>query len=460
MPTRREFLKQSALLTAGAALANNSFALNLLSKPKIIILGAGFAGLAAGKMLVENGYDVTILEARNRTGGRVFSYDIDDGVDNSVDNKDDLVIELGAEWIGQSHERLLELCKELNVELKDNRFKDRLIYDNVFYKPGEWDYSPEWKEKFSKIIKDYGTMTEADKKALDKMDWWRFLMNNDIPQKDLDIREYSDSTDFGESIRFVSAYAALAEYAESSDTNEMDFKAKGGNQQIINALADKVGQNNIKLGHKAESVSYGSNIKIRCTNGSSFECDKLICTLPTYSISKIKWDPLLPADKRNAINELQYSRINKSATLFSERFWNDESFSIVTDTFSHYFYHATKNQNNPKGVLISYSVGDKADIISRLNIEARQKAVADSLNVAFGDVTNLMITNVNYYWGTDEYSKGAYALYGKGQWFTVMPVLKEKVKDIYFAGEHVAEWQGFMEGAINTGEEAAKEIMS
>ena len=86
MPTRREFLKQSALLTAGAALANNSFALNLLSKPKVIILGAGFAGLAAGKMLIENGYDVTILEARNRTGGRVFSYDIDDGVDNGVDN--------------------------------------------------------------------------------------------------------------------------------------------------------------------------------------------------------------------------------------------------------------------------------------------------------------------------------------------------------------------------------------
>ena len=455
MSTRREFLKQTSLIAAGAIVANNSFALNIFAKPKVIILGAGFAGLAAGKMLVENGYDVLILEARNRTGGRVFSYDID-----GKDEKDDLVIELGAEWIGQSHERLLALCKELNIELKNNQFKDRLIYDNKFFNPDEWDYSADWNMKFEKIIKDYGSMTEADKTALDKMDWWRFLMNNDIPQKDLDIREYADSTDFGESIRFVSAYAALAEYAESSDTNEMDYKAKGGNQQIINGLADKVGMDKIKLGHKVEAVSYGSGIKIRCTDGSVFECDKLICTLPTYSVSKIKWDPLLPSDKRNAINELQYCRINKSATLFSERFWKDESFSIITDTFSHYFYHATKNQNNPKGVLISYSVGDKADIISRLNIEARQKAVAESLNVAFGDVTNLMETNVNYYWGTDEYSKGAYALYGKGQWFSVMPVLKEKMKDIYFAGEHLAEWQGFMEGAVVTGEEAAKEIMS
>lgn len=48
----------------------------------------------------------------------------------------------------------------------------------------------------------------------------------------------------------------------------------------------------------------------------------------------------------------------------------------------------------------------------------------------------------------------------KGQWFSVMPVLKEKMKDIYFAGEHLAEWQGFMEVAVVTGEGAAKEIMS
>ena len=94
---------------------------------------------------------------------------------------------------------------------------------------------------------DYANYTEADKKRLDKTDWWRFLMNNGISQKDLDLREYADSTDFGESIRFVSAYAALAEYAESDETNEMDYKAKGGNQMIAKKLEEKIGYENIKL---------------------------------------------------------------------------------------------------------------------------------------------------------------------------------------------------------------------
>lgn len=58
------------------------------------------------------------------------------------------------------------------------------------------------------------------------MDWWRFLVNNGIDERDLQIRDLLDSTDFGESIRHVSAYAALAEYAESSEKNEMDYKVK------------------------------------------------------------------------------------------------------------------------------------------------------------------------------------------------------------------------------------------
>jgi monoamine oxidase len=451
MTTRREFLKQTSLITAGAFVSANSFGINLLSKPKVVILGAGLAGLAAGKMLVDNGYEVTILEAQNRIGGRVFSH--------TVDERENLVIELGAEWVGESHERMIALCKELDVELINNQFDDRLIFDHKYFNKNEWNFSPEWNEKYDRIIKDYPKLTEADKIKLDKMDWWRFLMNNDIQQRDLDIMEYANSTDFGESIRFVSAYAALAEYAESSVRNEMDLKAKDGNHQIVKAIAGKVGMENIKTGNKVDEISYGSTIRIHCTNGSTYECDRLICTIPTYSVSKIKWNPVLPKEKIDAINELQYCRINKSATLFKERFWEDDSFSIISDTFSHYFYHATKFQSDSKGVLISYAIGDKADILGTLNKEERETVVAQSLHPAFGDVKNLIEDNVNYYWGTDPYSMGAYAFYGKGQWFTVMPVLKEKVSNIYFAGEHLADWQGFMEGAVVTGEEAAKDIM-
>ena len=81
-----------------------------------------------------------------------------------------------------------------------------------------------------------------------------------------------------------------------------------------------------------------------------------------------------------------------------------------------------------------------------------------SLQPGFPDIKNKIAKQVNYYWGEDEFSKGSYAVYGKGQWFGTRPVLKRSFLHTHFAGEHVADWQGFMEGAIETGEEAAGSV--
>ncbi|MCB0725508.1 MAG: FAD-dependent oxidoreductase [Ignavibacteriae bacterium] len=453
MSTRREFLKQSATIAAATVIASNMKGINLLSKKKVVIIGAGFAGLSAGYKLMQNGYDVVILEARNRIGGRVFSF--------KIDENPDLVIELGAEWVGASHERLIEMCKEFGLELKDNRFHSHLIYDNQYYPKGQWDYTAEWNQKFDEIMKNYANFTEEDKIRLDKMDWWRFLVNNGMKDRDLDIREYLDSTDFGETIRSVSAYAALAEYAESSEYNEMDYKIVGGNGRLAEELAKRIGDGNILTSYAVEAVSQtSSGVTVNCANGKSFEGDFVVCTIPTYSVNKIKWTPGMPNEKVQALNALQYARINKNATLFSERFWNDEAFDMITDTHAHYYYHATKNQQGPHGVLISYNTGDKADMMSKHSKHHKEKLAVENLQLAFGDVSSKALKNVNYYWGTDPYSAGAYALYGKGQWYGTMPVIKEKFVNVYFAGEHIADWQGFMEGAINSGEEAAEAIMS
>lgn len=291
------------------------------------------------------------------------------------------------------------------------------------------------------------------------MDWWRYLANNGITERDMQIRDLLDSTDFGECIRHVSAYAAIAEYAESSEKNEMDYKIKGGNSLFAKALAERIGSDSIKLKHKVTEINQADGkVDVLCDNGTVFSGDSLICTAPTYALLKINWKPGLPEEKMNALNELQYARISKHAVLFNERFWKAEDFDMVTDVYGHYFYHATKNQPGTKGALISYTIGDKADVIARQNDEFKANVINDSLKTAFGEVKDKIVTQLNYYWGMDEYTKGGYALYGTGQWFTVMPVLKKRFMNTYFAGEHLADWQGFMEGAIVTGEEAADEI--
>lgn len=452
MVSRRKFIRNTLISGGGLLLGAQAFGNVVVGKkPKVIIIGAGFAGLAAAYKLHQRNIDFVILEARNRIGGRVFSH--------TIDEQEKLVVELGAEWVGNSHERLIELCNEFKLPLQDNYMTSRLIYKGEFFDKGQWGFSKEWEKVFNQMKTDYHKLTDAGARKLDKIDFWTYLVNNGCDGRDLELKELLDSTDFGESLRHVSAYAAIAEYAESDDTNEMDKKIIGGNSRLAYALQDAIGKDKVKLQHKVQKIEQGSNVKLTCTNGQIFTGDFIICTIPAFSAKKINWQPALPAAMQQAMNELQYARINKNALLYSERFWKEESFDMVTDQPGHYYYHATKDQPSKKGALISYTIGDKAPVIKNQSNEWRADMHNMTLNPAFGDTKKYLEKQEDYYWGDDEYSRGAYALYGIGQWFGVFPVLQQSFMRTHFAGEHLSEdWQGFMEGALQTGEAAAAKI--
>jgi len=453
MPSRRQFLKDSSLATAGMLVASSSRGSFFIGrKPKVVIIGAGFAGLSAAYYLHKKGIEFVVLEARNRISGRVFSL--------TIDEQEKLVVELGAEWVGASHKRLQNLCNEFGLALDNNQFNSHLIYKGRYYPKGEWDYSADWKARFNAMIEGYGKMSEADKKKLDKSDWWRYLVQNGCEGRDLDIRELLDSTDFGESIRQVSAFAALAEYAESSEKNEMDYKIRGGNGMLAQKMADAIGLDKIRLQRAVIKIVQEpkKEVAVYCSSGEVFRGDKIICTAPAFAVRKIEWQPGLPEKQLTALDQLQYARINKNPLLFTKRFWN-EDFDMVTDQLPHYFYHATKNQASNKGVLLSYTIGDKAAVVANQDDQWKATMIRQTLEPAFGDISSLLEKQTNYYWGNDEYSRGAYAIYGKGQWFDLRPELGRSHMHTHFAGEHLADWQGFMEGAINTGEAAAEKLV-
>lgn len=110
-------------------------------------------------------------------------------------------------------------------------------------------------------------------------------------------------------------------------------------------------------------------------------------------------------------------------------------------------------------MLLSYTIGDKAAVVANQTDAWRTQTIQQTLQPFFGDVEKLLLGQTNYYWGQDQYSQGAYALYGVGQWFRLRPILSQPHLHTHFAGEHLADWQGFMEGAISTGEEAGRKII-
>lgn len=223
---RRDFLKISGVAALGTLFsANKIFAQN--RKKTCVVIGAGFAGLAAAFKLKNAGWNVTILEARTRFGGRVFSHRMAENTN--------LICELGAEWVGEHHERIMSLCKDFKLDLQEHRFADSLMINGKVSPPKTWGLSENSANKLKTFLKkvDNEEFTQPQLEAMDKKDWWTVLKGLGLSDDELRLRDLADSTDFGEDIRFVSGYAAAGEYAVSGDYNEMDYKITGGDRKSV-----------------------------------------------------------------------------------------------------------------------------------------------------------------------------------------------------------------------------------
>jgi monoamine oxidase len=448
-PNRREFLKAATVAAAGVPIFYSPFVQR--RSYSCVVIGAGLSGLAAAQALKQAGWQVTVLEARERVGGRILSFTFKDSPN--------LVSELGAEWVGESHERMKALCHDFHIPLKDHRFQAWLMRDGVVKRPNQWDFSPQAKAAFEKFRKTYHNYNSRDHLRLDQQDWWTWLESIGFTEDDLLLRDLQDSTDFGESIRMVSAYAAAAEYFESSPANEMDYKMQGGNSRLIEALARRIGMNNIHTRKVVQKITQRAGRVTVDTGDQKFAADACICTVPTRTLDRIVFDPPMPSAQRIAATKLQYARIIKNSVLFEERFWRAEDFSLVSDVTSHYYFHSTKDQPGKQGILCSYAIGEKADVLAAQNNRRRMEIISRDLEPFEDRATRLAKDIQSYAWQRDKYTEGAYALYRPGQWFTIKPMLARPHGKVLFAGEHLADWQGFMEGAVVTGEEAAKALI-
>jgi monoamine oxidase len=272
-----------------------------------------------------------------------------------------------------------------------------------------------------------------------------------------------DSTDFGESIRQTSAYTAATEYLGGNATDEMDWKIAGGNSRLIHALARNIGGSSVRTGAEVKLVRQrGEEVIVALANGEKFRADVCICAVPAPCLRNIEWDPPLSPGQSDAADQLQYSRIMKSAVLYRGQFWpahKDGGFSVFTSRVSDFCFDSTYLQVGDARILCSYAIGEKADDLAA---EPDQNDVAKWLTEDILHAVGRPRTPATHpvairtqAWQNQNWIGGAYALYRPGQWFSVRPILQEPHGRVLFAGEHLAEWQGFMEGAVDTGEAAA-----
>jgi monoamine oxidase len=139
---------------------------------------------------------------------------------------------------------------------------------------------------------------------------------------------------------------------------------------------------------------------------------------------------------------------------------------VCTNLASDFCFDSTFGQKGKKRILCSYAVGDKAvDIASSPQDELKYWIVEDVANAnglhwEADDSKAVALALQQQAWQADSFTRGAYAFYRPGQWFTVRDALRKRFGHVFFAGEHIADWQGFMEGAVQTGYDAADAVLS
>jgi monoamine oxidase len=451
--------------------------------PSCIVIGAGLAGLAAALRLIERGWKVDVFEACPWFGGRVYTH--------KFAQAPGLNCELGGEWIGNGHTRMFALCKQFRLPLQKHRYAFALPMDGKpapFYQAGSWPFRRGNQARLNTFLANFSNpkvYDECKQQELDRYDWWTWLATMGFDRSELLRRDLMDSTDFGETIRLTSAYIAAGEYSTSNRYDEMDWKVVGGNHKLpeamlrritgsgngtvhLNKRVTEVTQEGTKVRVNANSLNPQSGGTLRWTARATIsrEADFCICAVPARTLNTIVWNPPLPDDQVEAADHLQYCRIVKTVVLYQTKFWRKGQFrpsgggySWFTDGASDFCFDATQGQDNdPAGILCSYAIGDKADDLARAPFKKLQKWITEDIEDACGlrRGTAMPIDIQRQAWQENPFTHGAYGYYRSGQWFTVRPLLSRSHLRVHFAGEHLDEdWQGFMEGAVRTGEDAA-----
>ena len=245
------------------------------------------------------------------------------------------------------------------------------------------------------------------------------------------------------------------------------FKVQGGNQQIPDALANNL-QGQIQLNRKLTKISFNAAGKyvLQFQTGPNVTADICVVTIPFTLLRQVNLTELnLPSWKTNTIQNLGYGSNAKLLLGFTGKKWRDYGhsggiFSNGTSTPSTQFIQTgwdnTRLQTGPNGGYTVYQGGNQGTNLSL----SQANTMLNHLNAMWpGTSAQYNGTVKLIHWPSHPWSLASYACWRVGQVTTMMGAEGKKVGNLYFAGEHTSLWfQGYMEGAAETGDTVAKQI--
>jgi monoamine oxidase len=434
----------------------------------VLVIGAGLAGLNAALLLEAQGARVRVLEASERIGGRILSLDTEHGP-----------LDVGASQIGGTYQRVLDAARRFGLEtfvpagLPPTDFA--LHVNGAALRRSEWRDSPANRtvgaERPVVPVALPGFFAGRDN-PLDSPDAWLRPEHAalDIPYDEF-LRGKGASD---EALRLLAVTNHAPTLAEMSALNELRktyllkreleagvFFVRGGTARLPNAMAEAL-QTPVAYGRRVIGIETdASRVRVRCAGGESFEARFSISALPYSVLRGVDFEPQLAARQADVVRSLPYSEASYVVFEADAPFWESDGLAptMWTDTALELLV-AWPTEDGVTRHILSFINGTAERSLRRLAPgEQLEFATRELHRLRPASAGKARATHV-YSWSADPNARGAYAFFGPGQINAWRDQLAKPFGRVHFAGEHTAVIHPGMEGAMESGERAAGEVLA
>jgi monoamine oxidase len=441
---------------------------------KVIIIGAGLAGLTAARALVRKGIDVFVVEAQDRVGGRTLAQPTALGD----------ALDLGGQWIGPTQDRMAALVDEF--ELKSYRQYNsgtkllRVCLCKRQYKGSIPSLPISSLIEFKLLVKrldamcktipldaPYDTPRATEWDSISVETWKQDYIKSQMLRSTFDTAVLAIFAADPAELSFLhflfylrsgGGFLRLAEVVNGAQ----ETRVHGGMQAVSERMAEELGER-VLLSTPVRAIQQSDTGVTVITDRGTFEGDHVIVAIPPLLTGHIDYSPELPSVRVQLTQRMPMGSVIKCIAIYETPFWRDAGLSgeVVTDVGPVKFTFDDTPEGSTRGAIVGFISGADARAWAEQDQTERRAAVLNQLEDFFGPLAASPIEYIDKVWSADRWSGGCYVgLMPPGVMTTLGHALREPIGRIHWAGTETAtEWNGYMEGAVQSGERAAAEVL-